>query len=92
MTDYLDGLYDKSMPRGKDPDSQRRYRSAVAGNDQALTRMCLGKNSYDTVEEAESAAERHSPKTRRPLRVYECPHCSKFHLTKQPKRNPLKAA
>ena len=82
----------KGMPRGKDPDFQQRHRSAVASNDLGMIKMCLGKNSYDTVEEAGSIAERRSPKARKPLKVYECPHCSKFHLTKQPKRNPLKAA
>ena len=82
----------KGMPRGKDSDYEQRYRSAVASNDLGIIRMCLGKNSYETAEKAEEVARNRSSKTRRPLRVYECLHCHKFHLTKQPNRNPLKAA
>ena len=45
---------------------------------------CLNKNAYDTKEEAEIVADRQRSIFARPLGVYHCPLCEKYHLTSVP--------
>jgi hypothetical protein len=51
-------------------------------------RMCFGKKYYHTLVSAQHVArmrmnDKDHPAP--PLRAYKCPHCLRFHLTKQTK-------
>ncbi len=46
-------------------------------------RMCLSKKVYWTETEARTKADRCEAKRGVKLRVYHCPVCNQYHLTKQ---------
>ncbi len=48
-----------------------------------ILEYCGEKIIYHTEEEAHAALLKQQVKTDKPLRVYECPHGSHFHLTSQ---------
>lgn len=51
----------------------------------SLVRLCpaSGKHTHSTFEAAVPYALRRSRATGRPFRIYACPHCTGFHLTKR---------
>lgn len=58
---------------------------AMSEND-VVNRMCTSKRTYDTLKDARTMRnhmERYNHK-KGELRVYECPICSKYHLTHAP--------
>lgn len=50
--------------------------------DGAARRRCQAKNRYPTEAAAEAARGHREPRAEVPLRVYACPLCQGFHLTK----------
>lgn len=48
-----------------------------------IERMCESKRVYPTKQFAQRMVLEIYGRTRKMMRAYECPHCKKFHLTKQ---------
>ena len=45
--------------------------------------MCYTKAAYPTLDLAKSIRDARAKKSKQPLRVYVCPICTMFHLTKE---------
>jgi hypothetical protein len=45
-------------------------------------RMCLSKRTYNDEEEAEAAVVAVAQDKGWPMRMYKCPHCMKWHLSR----------
>jgi hypothetical protein len=45
-------------------------------------KMCYTKAAYKTKEFAQGIVEKRSRKSEVQLRIYECPNCKMFHITK----------
>lgn len=48
-----------------------------------LRRTCRSKSGYWTMTQARTVADKRQAKGAPPLRAYKCPHCPRYHLTKQ---------
>ena len=76
-------------PRGKGPDYERNCELAFRSRDTRWQKMCLFKDSYESIESAEATIRWRTAVSGQYLRWYECPCCGKYHITH---KQPLKAA
>ena len=65
-------------PKSADPEPDQSMIEA-----ERTLKMCLGKKAYYRVESAEKAAEDVKLSRGVDLRIYSCPICGHFHLTKK---------
>ena len=66
--------------------------AAVLAKDTVQIHMCLTKDRHASKEAAELAGSKRETKSGKLLKVYQCPFCGGYHLTKMPLEEYLKAA
>lgn len=59
---------------------------------ESVARGCIGKVQYESLELASDVARRCVKKRGKPLRVYHCEMCQRWHMTSVPRVRPVMCA
>ena len=70
-------------PSGRGQGFLEVYVFAILAKDRIRISMCLSKDRYGSQERADAAIPRRETKTGKVLRLYQCPYCGGYHLTRK---------